>query len=220
MDSNDCVISIFQPRHRKRLPIARKFLAIWGAWMLQISFPKKSNHFSFHFLASYSATARVWTSEFDSVLRRMGQQGELMNSQACGLLSITWWPLVKDISGTPYCPENSYSCHGQSRSTYNYKEKEKNYYTAWGFNIGRSSSGSLGLLTCALRISNRWEPATIQSVVSFAFDGNVVIFTRQLIASSEEFCGWLSIKSIKRRNLPVDLAGVLRALCLQALGQI
>ncbi|KAK8627827.1 hypothetical protein V6N13_135426 [Hibiscus sabdariffa] len=88
-----------------------------------------------------------------------------MNSQACGLLSITWWPLVKDISGTPYCPENSYSCHGQSRSTYNYKEKEKNYYTAWGFNIGRSSSGSLGLLTCALRISNRWEPATIQRIL-------------------------------------------------------
>nr|TKS02692.1 ribosomal protein S7, mitochondrial [Populus alba] len=33
MGSNDCVISIFRPRHRKRLPIARKFSAIWGAWM-------------------------------------------------------------------------------------------------------------------------------------------------------------------------------------------
>lgn len=30
MDSKDCVISIYRPRHRKRLPIARKFSAIWG----------------------------------------------------------------------------------------------------------------------------------------------------------------------------------------------
>lgn len=34
MDSNDCVISIFRPRHRKRLPIARKLSAIWGTWMV------------------------------------------------------------------------------------------------------------------------------------------------------------------------------------------
>lgn len=34
MDSNDRVISIYRPRHRKRLPIARKFSAIWGAWMV------------------------------------------------------------------------------------------------------------------------------------------------------------------------------------------
>ena len=34
MDSNDRVISIFRPRHRKRLPIVRKFSAIWGAWMV------------------------------------------------------------------------------------------------------------------------------------------------------------------------------------------
>jgi len=34
MDSNDRVISISRPRHRKRLPIARKFSAIWGAWMV------------------------------------------------------------------------------------------------------------------------------------------------------------------------------------------
>ncbi|KAJ6763134.1 RIBOSOMAL PROTEIN S7 [Salix purpurea] len=34
MGSNDCVISIFRPRHRKRLPIARKFSAIRGAWMV------------------------------------------------------------------------------------------------------------------------------------------------------------------------------------------
>ena len=31
MDSKDCVRSIYRPRHRKRLPIARKFSVIWGA---------------------------------------------------------------------------------------------------------------------------------------------------------------------------------------------
>uniref|UniRef100_A0A6N2MUG8 Small ribosomal subunit protein uS7 domain-containing protein n=1 Tax=Salix viminalis TaxID=40686 RepID=A0A6N2MUG8_SALVM len=39
--SNDCVISIFRPRHRKRLPIARKFSAIWGAWMKLVNFRMK-----------------------------------------------------------------------------------------------------------------------------------------------------------------------------------
>ena len=34
MDSNDRVISIYRPRHRKRLPIARKFSAIWGTLMV------------------------------------------------------------------------------------------------------------------------------------------------------------------------------------------
>ncbi|KAH0447861.1 hypothetical protein IEQ34_023295 [Dendrobium chrysotoxum] len=34
MDSNDRVIEISRPRHRKRLPIARKFSAIWGTWMV------------------------------------------------------------------------------------------------------------------------------------------------------------------------------------------
>jgi hypothetical protein len=33
-DSNDRVISIYRPRHRKRLPIARKFSAIWGTLMV------------------------------------------------------------------------------------------------------------------------------------------------------------------------------------------
>ena len=34
MDSNDRVISIYRPRHRKRLPIARKLSAIWGTLMV------------------------------------------------------------------------------------------------------------------------------------------------------------------------------------------